>query len=95
MHTHEKSEQTLELREEFYEALDSVISKTAERDEIILAGDFNAKTGSGYRDFKENMGIFGKGQINNSGRILLETCRKHDLVITNTLFQHKLTHRTT
>ena len=51
--------------------------------------------GSGYHDFKENMGIFGKGQINNSGRILLETCRKHDLVITNTLFQHKLTHRTT
>ena len=41
------------------------------------------------------MGKFGKGQLNSSGRILLETCRKNDLVITNTLFQHKMSHRST
>ena len=94
-HTHEKSEKTPELREDFYEALDSVISRVPKRDEIVLTGDFNAKKGSGYHDFKDNMGKFDKGQINSSGRILLEKCRKNDLVITNTLFQHKISHRST
>ena len=60
-HAHEKSEKTPELREDFYEALDSVISKVQKRDEIVLAGDFHAKTGSRYHDFKENIGKFGKG----------------------------------
>ena len=33
--------------------------------------------------------------MNKSGRRLLETCYQYNLVITNTLFQHKLSHRTT
>ena len=41
------------------------------------------------------MGKYGKGLLNESGRRLIETCVKHDLVVTNTLFQHKLCHRTT
>ena len=41
------------------------------------------------------MGRFGKGQINSSGRRLLEACRKTDFIITNTLYQHKICHRTT
>ena len=77
-HTKEKSEKTTELREEFYETLETIISRTTKRDEIVLAGDFNAKTGSGYEEFKDNMGRFGKGQINSSGRRLLEACRKTD-----------------
>ena len=41
------------------------------------------------------MGKYGKGQMNESGKALLELCSKHDIVITNTLFPHKLSHRTT
>ena len=41
------------------------------------------------------MGKYGKRQMNESGKALLELCSKHDLVITNTLFPHKLSHRTT
>ena len=94
-HTSEKTEKNPELREEFYEILEGTIDKVPKRDEVILAGDFNAKTGSGYNDFKDNMGKFGKGQMNNSGRRLLEMCRKTDLLITNTTFNHKMCHRTT
>ena len=41
------------------------------------------------------MGRYGKGHENSSGRMLLELCAKNNMVITNTLFAHKLTHRTT
>ena len=41
------------------------------------------------------MGKYGKGHLNESGKLLLEICMKYDLVLTNTLFKHKLSHRTT
>ena len=65
------------------------------RDILIIAGDLNAKVGSAWRVHPEQVGKYGKGEMNNSGRILVEMCAKHDLVITNTLFNHKMSHRTT
>ena len=74
-----------------------IITKTPKRDAIIVAGGFNAKTGSGWErdEFKGNIGKYQKGILNSSGTKLLETCKKHNLIITNTLFQHKRSHRTT
>ena len=94
-HTLEKSEKEPNLREEFYEALEAVIEKAAKRDLLIIGGHFNAKTGSGYKEFPQNMGNFGKGIMNSSGKRLLETCKGQNLLLTNTLFQHKKAHRTT
>ena len=41
------------------------------------------------------MGKYGKGIINSSGKRLLEACKTNELILTNTLFQHKKSHRTT
>ena len=89
------SEENNDLREEFYDTIESLIEKISKRDIVILLGDFNAKTGTGHTDFPKNMGTFGEGIFNSSGRRLLETCKSLDLVITNTLFNHKKSHRTT
>ena len=89
------AEENTEIREEFYETIENIIDKTPKRDVIILAGDFNAKTGSGWKEYKENMGRHGKGLINSSGKRLLEMCKKNNLFITNTTFKHKKTHITT
>ena len=62
---------------------------------MLVLGDFNAKTGSGWSEFPGNMGQFGKGLINSSGRILLECLTIQDLFLTNTTFNHKIAHRTT
>ena len=67
----------------------------ASRNIVLILGDFNAKTGSGWSEFPGNMGTFGKGVINSSGRILLEFLTKQDLFLTNTTFNHKIAHRTT
>ena len=71
------------------------MSTVASRDACVVLGDFNAKTGSGWRDFPDNIGRFGKGHVNENGHALLEFTAKNDLVLTNTLFSHKLCHRTT
>ena len=80
--TLEVSEANPELRELFYNQLDSTVSTVA-------------KTGSGWRDFPDNIGRFGKGHVNENGHALLEFTAKNDIVLTNTLFSHKLCHRTT
>ena len=92
-HTLETAEQNPELREEFYDTLEGFISAIPNRHEVILAEDFNAKTGSAYADFSTVMGKFGKGEANTSGTRLLETCQKLDRYLTNTTFYHKLCHQ--
>ena len=94
-HTLQKSEKYPTEREDFYETIEKIIDKIPARDVIILAGDFNAKTGSGYQEYSDHMGKFGKGLMNSSGRRLLELCRRNDLLITNTTFKHKKSHITT
>ena len=66
-HTSEKADKNPEIRDEFYDTLDGIISSIPNRHKVVLAGDFNAKTGSAYNDFKTTMGKFGKGEANNSG----------------------------
>lgn len=89
------SEKNPQTRQEFYDQLESAITEISNRDILIVAGDFNAKTGSGYEQFPMNMGKFGKGKLNKNGEFLLECALKNELIITNTLFQHKMSHRTT
>ena len=90
------SEREPEKREAFFEELDNIISKEKKsKNTVIMLGDFNAKTGSGYQIYKENMGKYGKGKMNSNGEYLLNVLRENDMVITNTLFPHKLSHRTT
>ena len=91
-HTSEKADNNPEIREEFYEIIEGIVDRVPKRDEIVISGDFNAKTGSGHHEFKKNMDNYGKGQINNSGRRLLEMCKRMDLLLTNTTFKHKLCH---
>ena len=55
----------------------------------------SAQTGIVNRYYRNNMGRFGKGKINSNGEALLEFANRHELVLTNTTFEHKMTHRTT
>ena len=61
----------------------------------MIGGDFNAQCGSAYQDYENNMGRHGKGTVNENGYELLDLCVRNELVITNTMFKHKLAHITT
>ena len=47
----------------FYSQLDSTVSTVVSRDACVVLGDFNAKTGSGWRASPDNIGRFGKGHV--------------------------------
>ena len=50
-----KSESNEEIREDFYNALNEATRKLNKGRYIMMViGDFNAKTGSGYKDFPDN-----------------------------------------
>ena len=49
-----------ETREILYEIIENIISQTLKRDAIILAGDFNANTGSELENFKVQLAKFNK-----------------------------------
>ena len=94
--TLDKSEKDPQFREEFYNELDKVTCQHKKDKHLLLVlGDFNAKTGSGHERFPENIGKFGKGHLNGNGEQLLQYAKENELVLTNTLFNIKLAHRTT
>ena len=91
-----KSEKDSQIRKNFYCQLEQVTSKQRKNKHLLLVlGDFNAKTGSGHTLYPENIDKYGKGHINSNGEYLLDYAKDNHLVITNTLFPHKLAHRTT
>ena len=84
-----------EKREDFYQDLGSIIRTVNVRGILIVGGDFNAKTDSAYKDFKNEMGRFAKGEANENGHELLEFCARNNLILKNTKFQHQMKNRTT
>ena len=67
-----------EVKDKFYDDLDSVISAASRTDKLILLGDFNARVGTDHRPGKE---------CNSNGLLLLRKCAEHELLITNTVFR--------
>ena len=78
----------------FYELLNNVVLKTKNRDELWILGDLNAKVGSSTPGSVSPVGCYSKHTISNSnGCRLVEFCEDNRLVLTNTLFKHRMQHR--
>ena len=61
----------------------------------MVIGDVNTETGDTYPRFSESMEKFEKSIRSSNGKHLLEYAMKNNLVLTNTLFPHKMAYRTT
>ncbi|KAL4125923.1 hypothetical protein QTP88_010160 [Uroleucon formosanum] len=73
--------------EEVYEQIEKAIDTIKGEENLIIMGDWNAivEEGKGERNI---MGKYGLGKRNERGDRLVEFCAKHDLIITNTCFDH-------
>ena len=76
-----------EVKDKFYDDLDSVISATPRTDKLILLGDFNARVGTDHQTWEGVIGTEGIGKCNSNGLLLLKKCAEHELLITNTVFR--------
>ena len=76
-----------EIKDRFYEELDSLISSVPQSEKLIVLGDFNASDGTDHQAWHNIIGKHGVGKCNSNGLLLLRTCATHDLAITNTMFR--------
>ena len=81
-----------EICESFYSDLEQQINTVKPKELLVIGGDFNAQCGSAYHDYINNMGQYGKGIVNENGYELLDLCQRNNLILTNTIFKHKLSH---
>ena len=78
-----------DIKDYFYDELDSLIDKIPKVEPLILLGDFNGRVGSDHQSWPPCIGHHGTGRMNDNGQRLLELCSFHGLCITNTFFQSK------
>ncbi|KAK2711590.1 hypothetical protein QYM36_012665 [Artemia franciscana] len=81
--------------DEFYDALIQSLRTVPNRDLLILGGVLNAHVGSLETDRERAFGQLGWGDRCERGRRFVEFHEKHNLVLTNTLLQHKPSQRIT
>ena len=84
-----------EVKDKFYDDLDSVISAAPWTDKLILLGDFSARVGTDHQTWEGVMGSEGVGKCNSNGLLLLRKCAEHELLITNTVFRLPTSRKTT
>ncbi|XP_047498459.1 uncharacterized protein LOC125045298 [Penaeus chinensis] len=84
---------TPEDKDQFYGALDDIISRTPSTDTLYLLGDFNARVGADHEAWLSCLGAYRRGKINDNGQRLLELCCYHALCVTNTFFPCKKIHQ--
>ena len=84
-----------EVKDAFYDQLQTVVESVHAHDMLLILGDLNAKVGSDNTGREHVMGKHGIGTINDNGERLADFCEENNLLIGGTLFQHKHIHKTT
>ena len=82
------------VRDKFYEELETLISTVSQSDKLILLGDFNARVSKDYQAWQGVLGHHGIGKCNSNSLRLLKICISHGLTITNTLFRLPICNKT-
>ena len=73
--------------DKFYEELDALISTVPPSQKLIVLGEFKSRVGTVYQTWQGIIGRHGTGKCISNGLLLLKTCARHNLFITNTLFR--------
>ncbi|XP_035688750.1 SCO-spondin-like [Branchiostoma floridae] len=82
-----------DIKDQFYEQLDELISSCQKDEPLFLLGDFNARVGTDHESWPTCLGHHGIGRMNGNGQRLLELCSYHNLCITNSFFECKPQHK--
>ena len=83
-----------DVKDRFYDTFYSTIRRISRKDEIIMLGDFNAKTESNHDLWQGVIGHHGDGNMNSSVLRMLSLCSVLSHAITNTFFQLRDAHKT-
>nr|VZI52488.1 unnamed protein product [Spirometra erinaceieuropaei] len=76
-------------KEAFYSQLQALVERLPRRDMLIVAGDWNGRTGPGDSTTSHLLGRFGLGSRCENGERLLNFADRNRLLLTNTCFQDR------
>ncbi|VDP34394.1 unnamed protein product [Schistosoma margrebowiei] len=83
------------IKDQFYDRLQSIVEKCPRKDLTILMGDLNTKVGidnTGYEDIMERHGL---RERNENGERFANLCAFNKMVIGGKIFPHKRIHKAT
>ncbi|XP_062612706.1 craniofacial development protein 2-like [Saccostrea cucullata] len=78
-----------EVKDEFYEKLQMVVSNVPQHDMLLIMGDLNAKVGTDNTDCEIFMVKHGCGIKNGNGERFIDFCLNNNQMIGGTIFPHK------
>ncbi|VDP80468.1 unnamed protein product [Schistosoma mattheei] len=84
-----------DIKDQFYERLESIIEKCPRKYLTILMGDLNAKVGIDNTGYEDIMGQHGLGERNENEERFANLCAFNKLVIGGTIFPHKRINKAT
>ena len=79
-------------KDDFYYQLQATVDRVPKRDVLIVAGDWNARTGPSDDNTRQILGKFGLGRRCENGERLITFADSNRLVVSNTRFQHPRKH---
>ncbi|KAH9588391.1 Craniofacial development protein 2 [Schistosoma haematobium] len=82
-----------DIKDQFYERLQSIIEKCLRKELTILMGDLNAKVEIDNTGYEDIMGRHGLGERNENGERFANLCPFNKLVIGGKIFPHKRIHK--
>lgn len=82
-----------EVKDNFYDQLQCTLDLIQRTELTILVGDFNVHISNIRVGWKEAMGKFGVGKINDDGLRLLSFAATNKFVIGTSIFQHPSSHQ--
>ena len=82
-----------ETKDDWYEQLQSAVSKVPQHDMLLIMGDLNAKVGNDNIGREDAMGRHGCGTINDNGERLVDFCINNRCKIGGTIFPHRDIHK--
>ncbi|VDP30831.1 unnamed protein product [Schistosoma mattheei] len=78
-----------DIKDQFYERMQSIMEKCPRNDLTILMGDLNAKVGIDNTGYENIMGRHGLGERNENAERFANLCAFNKVVIGGTIFPHK------
>ncbi|VDP62128.1 unnamed protein product [Schistosoma mattheei] len=84
-----------DVKDQFYNRLQSIVEKCPTKDLIILIGDLDVKVAMDNTGYDDIMGRHRLVERNEDGERFANLCTSNELVISDTIFPHKHIHKTT